>query len=69
MHVAELQNRRPEKWLNPEQAAEYANVGIEKIYRACALGRLQNRRPGGGRTIVMTREWIDAWIVGPDAQN
>ncbi len=51
----------PEKWLTPEQAAEYANCCSKKIYDAMALNQLEYRKPGGGRCKTTTRQWIDTW--------
>ena len=49
-------------WWRVDQAAKYARVHKAQIFRACAQRKLEHVRVGGRRTIVLKREWIDAYL-------
>jgi excisionase family DNA binding protein len=49
-------------WLTAPEAAEWAKVAIDSIYRACRSGGLRHARVGGRRDIRLKAEWVDAWL-------
>jgi excisionase family DNA binding protein len=49
-------------WLNVAEGAEYAGVGRDLIYDACAARRIHHIRVGGRRAIRLKPKWIDEWL-------
>lgn len=49
-------------WWRVEEAARYAKLHPQAIYRACRERKLQHVRVGGRRAILVKREWVDAYL-------
>ena len=49
-------------WLTVQDAAEYASLSPDTIYRACERVELRHVKVGGRRSIRLRTEWIDAWL-------
>lgn len=58
MRAAPPRVARP--WITVKEAAAYLGVGVDKIYEACASGRLKHVKLGHS-TIRLRLEWVDAW--------
>ena len=55
---------RPDSpWFTVKEAAQYASLSMDTIYRACERGELCHIRVSGRRTIRLRPEWIDQWCV------
>jgi excisionase family DNA binding protein len=49
-------------WWRVEQGAAYAQLHKQELYRACRKRQLLHVKVGGRRTILVKREWVDAWL-------
>ena len=49
-------------WIRVREAAAYAKVHPSQIFRACAARQLEHIKVGGRRTILLRREFVDAWL-------
>jgi excisionase family DNA binding protein len=52
----------PSPWLLPSEAAQYARVSLQTLYREARLKRLQHARVGGRRELRFRREYLDNWL-------
>jgi excisionase family DNA binding protein len=50
-------------WRTVKQAAKRAKVCDWTIYRACESGQLRHVRLGGRRSIRLTDEAVDEWLL------
>ena len=48
--------------LTVREAAAFAKVSRETIFKACRNGRLEHTNFGGSRGIVMSKKDVNAWI-------
>lgn len=50
------------RWLDVREAAAYAGVSSDTIYKACAHEELRHTRIGGRRVLKFIPEWLDEWM-------
>jgi excisionase family DNA binding protein len=49
-------------WWTAADAAAYARVHPQQIFRACRERKLEHVRVGGRRKILVQRAWVDTWL-------
>ncbi len=50
------------RWLDVREAAGYAGVSADTIYKACSSRELRHTRIGGRRVLKFIPEWLDEWM-------